>query len=231
MKVLQVGMLIPWVNTAMEEEIPNLVYSNIGLHWSRLRPNILPMNGHDTSYLESMLSSIPDALSKFDGLDLHAIVLGCTSACLIDSCSDLEISAPYKRIKFITALDAILNQIEKIKAHRLILFAPYDTHTIQAEVELLQSHGVDVIKSVSLAYEDEIRFITSTQIYEVFVKEYTPDYDAILFSCTALYTLKAIDIIKRNLLIETPLLSSNIAISSTLNDLYCQHYSHMVKRE
>jgi len=222
-KTLQVGILIPWVNTAMEEEIPSLVHSDIGLHWSRLRPGILPKNGHDISYLEHMLLSIPNALSRFDGLDLHVIVLGCTSANFTGVCSDIEIPGAYRHVKFVTAFDAIVLQIEKIKAKRLLLFAPYDRRTIDAEVGLLESYGVDVVKHVALAYRDEIRFITAEQIYDVFAREYT-ECDAVLFSCTALYTLEAISNIKRELFIKATLLSSNTAISNTLNDFYKQYY-------
>lgn len=220
-------MLIPWVNTAMEEEIPSLVHPDIGLHWSRLRPKVLPKNGHDTGYLKDMSLSIPEALSKFDGLDLHVIVLGCTSVSFTSSCTEIEIPKTYRRIKFITALDSIILQIKKIKAKRLLLFAPYDKCTIDTEVKLLVSYGVDVVKYVPLIYKDEIRYISAEQIYHTFMKEYSSQCDAVLFSCTALYTLEAIDSIKRGLRIEIPLLSSNNAISNTLNDLYYQNVTHI----
>jgi len=220
MKTLQVGILIPWVNTAMEEEIPYLTHPDIGLHWSRLRPNVLPKDGHDDSYLEHMLVSIPEALSKFDGLNLHVIVLGCTSATLAGCCSKIEIPEPYRNLEFITAFDAVIFQIRKIRAKTLLLFAPYEQDMIEAEVQIFKSRGVDIVKYVSLPYQDQIRYITPMEIYDLFIKEYTPQCDAVFFSCTALYTLEAIDIIKRGLHIEVPLFSSNTAISIMLNDLY-----------
>ncbi len=227
MKTLQVGMLIPWVNTAMEEEIPALVHPDIGLHWSRLRPFILPINGHDTSYLESMLAAVPDALSKFDGLNLHIIVLGCTSASL--ACSSISVPETYRQSKFITAFDAIIIQLNKIAARRVLLFAPYDKRTLAAEVELLKSGGFEVIKSIPLGYNNEIRYISTEKIYSIFVREYTADCDVVLFSCTALYTSEIIDNIKKRLDLKTPLLSSNTAIAQTLTDFFYQNCGDILK--
>jgi len=228
-KEFQVGMLIPWVNTAMEEEIPFLVNPNVGLHWSRLRPKKLPRNGHDTSYLKDMALSIPEALSRFGGLDIHVIIMGCTSISFTGSTSTINIPIKYKHIKTITTFEAIILQIQKIKAKRVQLFAPYDEGTIAREIDLLKSYGFEVIKSVSLPYSDEIRYISMEQIYNTFIKEYTPKCDTVLFSCTALFTLDLINHIKEYFKIETPILSSNIAISHTLNDLYCRKFQHKKK--
>ncbi|HEC35686.1 MAG TPA: hypothetical protein ENI39_04030 [Anaerolineae bacterium] len=195
MKTFRVGILVPWVNTAMEEGIPNLVHPDIGLHWARLRPKTLPEDGHDTSYLRDMLLSIPKALSRFDGLSLHAMVIGCTSASFIRDHLRVRIPDKYKHLKFITAFDAILLQLQDANVKRTLLFAPYDKKTIDAEVELLQLHGIQVVKSVSLPYKDEIRYITPDQIYDTFMIEYT-ECDAVMFSCTALYTLEAIETIR-----------------------------------
>jgi len=224
MKALQVGMLIPWVNMAMEEEIPNSVHPNIGLHWSRMRPKILPKDGHDTGYLKYMVLALPNALSGFDGLRLQVIVLGCTSVSFGNFCSSIEIPKAYKNSRFITAFDSIVLQIRKLEAKNILLFAPYDKGTIDAEANMLETCGVNVVKCVPLTYKDEIRYITTEQVYDTFEKEYTSQCDAVLFSCTALYTLEAINNIKTRLNVEIPLLSSNSAISDTLNDLYHEHH-------
>lgn len=223
MKVLQVGMLIPWVNTAMEEEISTSVHPNIGLHWSRMRPKILPKDGHDTSYLEHMLLALPDALSGFDGLKLQVIVLGCTSVSFGNLCSSIKIPKAYRNSRFITAFDSMIFQIKKIKAKNILLFAPYDKSTIDAEADMLEACGLNVVKCIPLTYKDEIRYITTEQVYNTFEKEYTSQCDIVLFSCTALYTLEAINNIKTRLNVEIPMLSSNSAISDTLNDLYHEH--------
>lgn len=220
MKRLQVGMLVPWVNTAMEEEIPSLVHPSIGLHWSRLRPRILPRDGHDDSYLEHMLLNIPDALSCFDGLDLDIIVLGCTSASFSTCSPGIEVPDAYKGSRFIGAFDSIILELKKIQAKTLLLFAPYDRLAIDAEAAALEARGLTVVRRVPISYSDQIRYITPEQVCDIFSKEYSPECDAIVFSCTALYTLEAIGMIKRGFRIEVPLLSSNTAISSTLNDLY-----------
>jgi maleate cis-trans isomerase len=225
MKEFQVGLLIPWVNTAMEEEIPALVRPEIGLHWSRLRPGVLPRDGHDSSYLESMLSSLPEALSRFDGLNLQIIVLGCTSAGFMGSHASVEIPESYGGSIFLTAFDALVLQLNRVQAKDVLLFAPYERRVIGAEVSSLVQAGMTVIKAVSIDYRDEIRCITSEQICEIFLQEYCLECDAILFSCTALYTVEAINTLRSTFGIKTPLLSSNTAIASTLND-FVSHTTH-----
>jgi maleate cis-trans isomerase len=122
----QVGALVPWVNTAMEEELPFLVGSSIGLHWSRLRPQMLPMNGHDPSYMKSMLDAIPDALSEFDGLRLDAIIFGCTSA---EACYDMSL---YQRVgcEYFTALRSLIYATKSAGVHNISLLSGYKSKRI-----------------------------------------------------------------------------------------------------
>lgn len=220
MKKFQVGLLIPWVNTAMEEEIPFLVNPGIGLHWSRIRPAVLPRDGHDNSYLEYMLSGIPDALSRFDGLDLQVIVFGCTSASLIESCTRFEAPEAYQHSVFLTAFDTIIFQLNKIQAKTILLFGPYEHSILSVEAGSLQQAGITVRKAVPIEYAGEIRHISADQVCRTFLRESYSKCDAALFSCTALYTLEAIRELRIARAIETPLLSSNTAIADTLNDLY-----------
>lgn len=217
---LQVGLLIPWANTAMEEEIPFLVGPGIGLHWSRIRPAVLPRDGHDSSYVRQMLSGIPDALSRFDGLDLQIIVFGCTSASLMKACVRLEIPENYRRVAFLTALDAVVFQLKKIRAKSILLFAPYEHSLLTTMADALQLAGTTVRKATPIEYETEIRYISAEQVCRTFLREAHSKDDAALFSCTALFTLEAIRELQMALAIEMPLLSSNTAIADTLNDLY-----------
>ena len=40
MKLKRVGILIPWVNITLEDELGRLIIPEIGLHWSRIEPKI-----------------------------------------------------------------------------------------------------------------------------------------------------------------------------------------------
>ena len=224
MKAFQVGILVPWVNTAMEEEIPYSVHPDIGVHWSRTRPEVLPKDGHDPSYLKYMLLAVPQALSCFDGLNLQVIVLGCTSVSFSNFCSGIMMPETYQNSRFITTFDSIVLQIRKLNARKILLFAPYDKGTLDAEADMLEANGITIVKSVPLTYKNEIRYISTEQICETFEREYTPQCDAVLFSCTALYTKDAIIKLQKQQKIKTPLLSSNSAISNTLNDIYHKGY-------
>ncbi len=221
-KTFHAGLLIPWVNTAMEDEIPELVHPDVGLHWSRLRPQTLPLDGHDTRYLDSMMSSIPHALSEFDGLNLNCIVLGCTSVSFASACTRDGIPSEHNHQPIFSAFDAILHGIEKGKVRSLIVFAPYDVETLEGEVALLRSYGVEVIRGVALDYKDEIRYISEEQICSAVAREYRL-CDAVLISCTALYTIDVLRRLKRELRVNSMFLSSNTAIAELLNDLFHEH--------
>ena len=220
MKNFRTGMLVPWVNTTMEDEIPTIVDSRIGLHWSRLRPNYLPHDGHDSSYLTQLLDDVPNALKKFDGLDLNTIVLGCTSASIIDGCKSLEIPDNYRTKNFITAFEAVVSYIKKISAHEIMLFAPYESHVIDDEINALASRDIKVVKAIKIDYVNEIRFISPSDLYKIFLAEYSNRCDGVFFSCTALYTLDVISYLQQVQDVHTPIFSSNIAIAMTINATY-----------
>ena len=220
MKMFRVGILIPWVNTTMEDEIPILLHPDIGIHWSRMRPRILPRNGHDSSYMEMMIKDMPYALSKFDGLDLQTLVLGCTSASILETSKIIKIPKKYRNTRFISAFDSVIGQLTKLSAKNIMLFAPYDLKTIEAETYALKKAGFLVNKSVILDYDKEIRFIPSSKIIEIFLSEIIEGIDAVFFSCTALYTVSAFSELQSSHNVTIPLLSSNIAIAREINDQY-----------
>lgn len=220
MKRFRVGILIPWVNTTMEDEIPILLHPEIGIHWSRMRPKILPRNGHDTGYMEMMIKDMPYALSKFDGLDLQTLVLGCTSASIMETSKLIKIPKKYRDFRFISAFDSVIGQLTKLSAKSIMLIAPYDVKTIEAETFALKKAGFLVKKSVILDYDHEIRFIPPSNIIEIFLKEIIEGVDAVFFSCTALNTVTAFSELQNSHNVTIPLLSSNIAIAREINDQY-----------
>lgn len=229
MKKFRAGLLIPWVNTAMEDEIPTLVNRNVGLHWSRLRPSRLPLDGHDDSYLQLLLDDIPNAITKFDGLDLQTLVLGCTSASVVNDGNDLVYPGKYQHIEKITAFDAAANYLKQKSAHDVILFGPYQEHILESEVKALNRLDVKIAKAVKINYDQEIRFISSIDLFKKFQAEYSPNYDAVFFSCTALYTLEVIRFIREMQNIQIPIISSNTAIALMLNNLYNQKYPSQIE--
>lgn len=220
MKNFRAGILIPWVNTTMEDEIPILLHPDIGIHWSRMRPKKLPRNGHDTGYLNMMIKDMPIALSKFDGLDLQTIVLGCTSASILATNNLLKIPKRYQGVRFISAFGSVIGQLSKLSAKNIMLVAPYDVKTIEAETNALKNAGVLVKKSVILDYDHEIRFIPPTNIIKIYLSEIISGVDAVFFSCTALYTVSAFLELRNSYNVKIPLLSSNTAIASEINDQY-----------
>jgi len=125
MKEYKVGLLIPWVNTAMEDEIPLLVNKRVGLHWSRIKPSKGPKDGHDDTYLDSMIEDIPNALSRFGELKLDLVILGCTSATITNEEKNLSIIWKNQKARYVSTMDAMVAQLRKYGAKKVMLFAPY----------------------------------------------------------------------------------------------------------
>lgn len=218
MKKFQAGIVIPWVNTAMEEEITEFVHPNVGVHWTRVRPEKLPKDGHDSSYLKSMMASIPMALSRFDGLKLDIIVIGCTSISFTNT-STLEIPQKYNHTPVVSVFDLIMLQLQKMGIKTLLLFAPYDRSTIDCQISIFNKNKITVLKAIPLHYKEEIRYITIDDIFDNFAAEFPiQDCDAVFFSCTALYTFEVFKKIKTTFDIKIPILSSNSVIVDAINN-------------
>lgn len=214
-KIFRVGMLIPWVNTAIEDEIPLQVNNNVRLHWTRLKPTIMPKDGHDENYISSILRQIPSGIDSFEGIKLDAICLGCTSASFVDSFYEFEDKS---QIKSFTAFEAIISHLQNLNAKKIVLFAPYSIHSIQKEVQRLMEYKIQAVRTIQIHYEQEIRYITKNQLCDIFQNSKTDDVDAILFSCTGLYTMELFEEIKSDMGLSTPLISSNLAIVRMIND-------------
>jgi len=220
MKEYKVGLLIPWVNTAMEDEIPLLVNKRVGLHWSRIKPSKGPKDGHDDTYLDSMIEDIPNALSRFGELKLDLVILGCTSATITNEEKNLSIIWKNQKARYVSTMDAMVAQLRKYGAKKVMLFAPYTKEMISSEISLLERFNITVSKAVRIDYFDEIRHIRPVDIFNTFMREYKSGPDAILFSCTGMYTLEAFKKIHRGINLSVPLISSNSAIGSIINDMY-----------
>jgi maleate cis-trans isomerase len=147
-------------------------------------------------------------------------VIGCTS--LSVACTEPAISkltAMGRPLPVITAFSAILARLEKVRASRILLLAPYDSQTLEKEANLLEACGYTVVKRVQLGYEKEIRFIETDYLCEEFMQHYSTGLDCAVFSCTGLYTVEAINRLTILLDNHCVLISSNTAIAAMLNDM------------
>lgn len=220
MKPYQVGILVPWVNTAMEEEIPLLVNPAIGLHWMRVRPTTLPIDGHDTSYLKGLLEGMPSALTGFDGLNLQLIMFGCTSASVLSKTIGPVLPSNYQDAALWTAMDSLVYQLNRLNAESITLFAPYENAVLNSQARMLEESGIRVRKTVQIYYQSEIRHISTNVICDALSKELKHQDDVAVISCTALHTLAAVRRLRVRFDVKMPLITSNTAIAFSLNDFF-----------
>jgi maleate isomerase len=214
------GALVPWANIAMESELPYILPRQVVWHFSRLVPPS-HTTAIDDDFLNGMIQAIPEATRQLKHIPLDVVAFGCTSA---------SFSYPEKMTLFsgeklgtmipiISAFQAILKVLSYYGAERIILFTPYEEHITQLEVQAFADHGIEVLKSVSLGYSDNIGSIQSKQIMGALPSEWSGMADAIVLSCTALHTLTAIDELEKRFGVPTISSNSALALASAMSCL------------
>lgn len=201
------GVLVPWMNRTVEDELPQLLLNvGVGLHWARLRPNPLPSGPDDETYLARMMGEVPDALASLAPTDLDLLVLACTSAALGPM-------AVRTRVPMVTAFDCVL---EVLGDGPVMLCAPYSWSLIEQMAEALEVAGHPVLVKARVNPKGEFRDVTAAEIAQTIAAAWTPSVEKIVLSCTALYTLGLTARLKLDHGIQTPIISSIEAIAEVI---------------
>lgn len=95
-RTLHVGVLVPWANTVVEAELPQLRPDDVVFHYARLVPpdqsTVL-----DEGFLDGLRAAVPSALASMSRLPLETVLLACTSAGFPPSRARMAWSAPSTR--------------------------------------------------------------------------------------------------------------------------------------
>lgn len=223
-KTIHVGALVPWANLAMEAELPFIFPGRMVWHFARLVPPSQTTE-IDTDFLQGMIEAIPQAAFAFSRLPLDVVVFGCTSASF--SFSELarsRLQAASTALPFLTAFTAIRHVLHYFDARRIVLLTPYEETITQAEVHAFTENGIKVLGSAALGYRDGIGDIETDALLAVYKTCRAPEAQAVVISCTALHTLKAICLLEEQERI--PVISSNSALALASALLYTGRIMH-----
>jgi maleate cis-trans isomerase len=143
------GVIVPWVNTAVEKalrDLPKRILYAVG----RLAPLSLPKDSHDESYLKSMLHNAEDASGQFGWLPLDHIYLACTSI----SYSSLVI----KRNGFLmkTSFECLVEELQYQNHSNINLSAPYSDNLLESLCKAFKIRGINVLRARPLTYLGDI---------------------------------------------------------------------------
>lgn len=212
MKKARFGIIVPWVNRTVEDELPLLVGEAVGLHWSRVRPNPLPCDRDDESYLPLLIQELPRAIKELEPSDLDEVIFACTSACFDSHLILHEMDRPV-----VTAFGCVVNQLQE-GTGAILLCTPYSeelTHVLRTKLEQVD---LPITSSVVVRSSSEFRDIDPQAICATLAKGFTSDIERILILCTALRTLGVSEILKKEYDITAPVMSTVSAMAAFINN-------------
>ncbi|WP_340375964.1 hypothetical protein U5640_12865 [Streptomyces sp. SS7] len=200
-----VGVLLPWANVAVEEELPQLGEPGVVFHYARLVP-ASRTTAVDDSFWHGLRAAATGAVDSMRHLPLDATVLACTSAGFT--------GGPELPPGVITAFDSLTTTLHQRHVASVALATPYPEQVAQTEAEALAAHGIEVTANASLGLDDGYPHITTAQILTLcdgLPPAALAEADALVLSCTGWRTLTAAAALQARLRI--PVISSNLALA------------------
>jgi maleate isomerase len=213
--------MVPWANTAVETELPIFLKGRASIHSARLVPKAKRTN-LDDDFLWGLIRAIPEAWESLSMIHLNAVAFCCTSASVFDLESIVELQNNLAKISCpaVTAYTSLVQQLNKLGAKSLVLVTPYVRGITKREAEALVSDGFTVTNSISLELIDDFDQVRSDTLVSSALSAYV-DEEAVVISCTGLYTAEALDRISAA--VGRPCISSNSAIAQSLLDVSQEH--------
>lgn len=211
MKSFRAGLIVPWMNTALEDELPELLPSAIGLHWARMSPEEWPRDSHDETYLASMMADAVRARRSFTGIALNEIIVACTSLSFAaDANSELTHRASAEN--WLCVRDTIVESWLHRGGAPAALLGPYGTEVLEAAATSFSHAGIPILGVVPIPYEAEIKDIDPVAIIDLILREDLPVGSSVIVSCTALYTASIPYKLQENGREDLRFISSNLSI-------------------
>ncbi|MGW7786089.1 aspartate racemase/maleate isomerase family protein [Streptomyces tricolor] len=204
--IRHVGVLLPWANQAVEEELPQLGEPGVVFHYARLVP-ASRTTAVDHSFWHGLRAAASGAVDSMRHLPLDATVLACTSAAFT--------GGPELPPGVITAFDALSTLLHRRRLTRIVLATPYPQQVTHAEAEALGERGIQVLAHASLGLDDGYPDIRAQQILDLCAglpPAALAGADALVLSCTGWRTLTATTVLQQRLGI--PVISSNRALAT-----------------
>lgn len=210
--IFRVGMILPSANVVAEREMPQLLPSRISLHTTRLR-----LTGSSIADLLAMQEDVESAARLLADAGVDLIAFHCTA---VSTFSDELEESIIQRISLasgihtVTAGRALVHELERCSAQKLVLVTPYLSEITDREISFLERRGVNVLASHSAGIAsaaDMSKFPGSHWVERVMAVQ-DPQADAYLLSCNGIWTNEARDVLQRQL--GKPVITSNSALAA-----------------
>lgn len=202
-----VGVLVPWGNMIVEDELPRVGLETVVFHYARLVPARRYRDSGD--FLAEIAAAVPSTLGQFARLRLAGVLVACTSVGFLSP-------EAYADSPVVDAFTAILDALTQLDAERIVLATPYPIAHTAKQAAAFAAAGVQVCghASLDLGLLDDFAGITPDRIAALvdgIGAGQLAEADAVVLSCTAWPTLAAITTLEDHL--GKPVLSSNLALA------------------
>ena len=206
------GLLVPWANSAVEDELPRFLKADAGWHVARLVP-ATRSTALDDRFLDGLIDAVPAAIGQLARLDLSGIGLACTSAGFHDAARlRRRVRQTSASVEVISAFDAICRSLRRLAARSIMLVTPYTEVVTAREAQALCREGFEVVGSAALGRTDGFSEIDPGELVRARYA-LAGAADVTVVSCTALRTVEAIDRLEGD---GVGTLSSNSCLAAAL---------------
>jgi maleate isomerase len=202
-----VGILVPWGNMIVEDELPRTGLDTVVFHYARLVPARRYRDSAD--FLAEIAAAVPPTLGQFARLPLAGVLVACTSVGFLTP-------EAYADNPVVDAFTAILDALTQLDAKRIVLATPYPIAHTAKQAAAFAAAGVQVCghASLDLGLLDDFAGVTTDRVAALvdgIGSGRLAEADAVVLSCTAWPTLAAITTQEDHL--GKPVLSSNLALA------------------
>jgi len=201
---LKVGVLVPFTNINLEQDLGNLNIEETSFHYTRIGGYELK-DIPGASEMENMgKNDISAALRLLAGIRPDAVLYGCTSASLSNAFDQIKILE--KNISgnlgcpVISASGAIVNAIKTTKKLKLGFVSPYTEELTERAISFFNQAGFQIVKKVNMENPPDSKGqgeLSSKEVFKLAIKANHNDVDIIVISCTDLNIMRIINSIEK----------------------------------
>lgn len=196
----RLGVVVPSVNTVVEPSFSAACPPGVAIYASRM-------------LVGEVLT--PDAIIRMDQVEgraavqsiatcrPHAVAYCCTASSIVQGLKyDLELQQEISKLTGVpatTATQSILHAMRMLNVRRIAIASPYTETIEQAEQMFFESAGLEVVASVCLGIEGAFNLADPTpdEIFELAMRSFHPDAQAILIPCLNLWSQTVIERLER----------------------------------
>lgn len=216
----RIGVLVPYTNTNLEQDMILLKPRGVALHFQR-------MGGYDIDEVpdeEQMAglgaSDLTQPLAMLAGARPDVVMYGCTSATLTHGPAfDRDLADTIKRTMnapSVTAAGSLVAAMRAMKIQRIGFSSPYVGAINEEAIAFFADAGIETVSRADIGRalgnygQGEL---TPDEVYDLAIKADSGAAEAIVLSCTDMRSVEVIDRLERDL--GKPVITSNQAM------LYC----------